>query len=132
VRWRTAARRLEGRQRGEPRQAVGLKRECPQFAEVPDLDYDLKTDDKLINTYAWLKADDLRATLRQRARFSVSEVIDKGKEMLLMGLNRTVGDAMTLGATVDSVAVKGLYVTRAGLIVRGEATGQAHVAVHQR
>ena len=81
---------------------------------VPDLDYDLATDDKLINTYAWLKADDLRAMFRQRARFSVAEAIDKGKEMLLMGLNRTIGDAMTLGATVDSVAVKGLFVTRAG------------------
>jgi len=99
---------------------------------VPDLDYDLTTDDKLINTYAWLKADDLRAMFRQRAKFSVSEAIDKGKEMLLMGLNRTIGDAMTLGATVDSVAVKGLYVTKNGLIVRGVATGQAHVAVRQR
>ena len=99
---------------------------------VPDLDYDLQTDDKLINTYAWLKADDLRAMFRQRARFSVAEAVDKGKEMLLMGLNRTIGDALKLGATVDSVAVKGLFVTRGGLIVRGEATGQAHVAVHQR
>jgi len=99
---------------------------------VPDLDYDLRTDDKLINTYAWLKADDLRAMFRQRAKFSVSEAIDKGKEMLLIGLNRKIGDAMTLGATVDSVAVKGLFVTKNGLIVRGEATGQARVAVHQR
>src|SRR5262249_13136812 len=99
---------------------------------VPDLDYDLRTDDRLISTYAWLKADDLRSMFRQRARFSVSEAIDKGKQMLMIGLNRKVGDAMTLGATVDSVAVKGLFVTKTGLIVRGEATGQAHVAVHQR
>jgi hypothetical protein len=99
---------------------------------VPDLDYDLQTDDKLINTYAWLKADDLRATFRERARFSVADALDRGKQLLLVGLNRTVGDALTLGATVDSVAVKGLYVTRTGLIVRGEAWGQAHVAVHQK
>ncbi len=99
---------------------------------VPDLDYDLQTDDKLINTYAWLKADDLRLTFRQRARFSVGDAIDRGKSLLLMGLNRTIGDALTLGATVDSVAVRGLFVTKTGLIVRAEATGQAHVAVHQR
>jgi Domain of unknown function (DUF4403) len=99
---------------------------------VPDLDYDLQTDNALINTYAWLKADDLRMTFRQRARFSVGDAIDRGKEMLLLGLNRTIGDALTLGATVDSVAVKNLFVTKTGLIVRGEATGQAHVAVHQR
>ncbi len=99
---------------------------------VPDLDYDLQTDDKLINTYAWLKADDLRMTFRQRARFSVGDAIDRGKQLLLIGLNRTIGDALTLGATVDSVAVSGLFVTKTGLVVRGEATGQAHVAVHQR
>jgi hypothetical protein len=33
---------------------------------------------------------------------------------------------------VDSVAVKGLYVTRDALVVRAEATGQAGVAVKQR
>jgi hypothetical protein len=99
---------------------------------VPDLDYDLKTDDKLISTYAWLKADDLRMTFRQRARFSAGDALDRGKELLLVGLNRTIGDALTLGATVDSVAVRGLYVTKNGLIVRGEARGQAHVAVRQR
>jgi hypothetical protein len=99
---------------------------------VPDLDYDLQTDDKLINTYAWLKADDLRAQFRQRARFGVGDAIDRGKQLLLIGLNRTIGDALTLGAKVDSVAVKGLFVTKEGLIVRGEATGLAFVAVHQR
>ena len=41
----------------------------------------------------------------------------------MSGLNRKLGDAVTLGADVDSVAVKGLYVTRDGLVVRAEATG---------
>lgn len=99
---------------------------------VPDLDYDLQTDDNLINTYAWLKADDLRAQFRQRARFPVGDAIDRGKQLLLIGLNRKIGDALTLGAKVDSVAVKGLFVTKSGLIVRGEANGLAFVAVHQK
>ena len=99
---------------------------------VPDLDYDLTTDDNLINTYAWLKAVDLRITLRERARFPVAEALDRGKQLLMIGLNRKIGDALTLGASVDSVAVKGLFVTKAGLIVRGKATGLAYVAVHQR
>ena len=37
-----------------------------------------------------------------------------------------------MSATVDSVAVKGLYVTRDALVVRAEATGQARFAVKQR
>jgi hypothetical protein len=47
-------------------------------------------------------------------------------------LNRKLGDAVTLGADVDSVAVKGLYVTRDGLVVRAEALGRARVSVKQR
>ena len=99
---------------------------------VPDLDYDLQTDDNLINTYAWLKADDLRATFREKARFPVSEALDRGRQLLMIGLNRTIGDALTLAASVDSVSVKGLFVTKNGLIVRGEARGLAAVSVHQR
>ena len=99
---------------------------------VPDLDYDLETDDQLINTYTWLKSDELRATFRDRAHVPVTEALETGKKLLLNGLNRKIGDAMTLSATVDSVAVRGLYVTRAGIVVRAEALGQAGVAVKQR
>lgn len=99
---------------------------------VPDLDYDLATDDQLINTYAWLKSDELRAMFRQRAHVPVAPAIDRGKSLLLAGLNRKIGSAMTLSATVDSVAVRGLFVTRNGIVVRGLATGQAGVVVRQR
>ena len=99
---------------------------------VPDLDYDLATDNQLINTYAWLQSDELRAMFRQRAHVPVAPAIDRGKSLLLAGLNRKIGSAMTLSATVDSVAVRGLFVTRNGIIVRGIATGQAGVVVRQR
>ena len=77
---------------------------------IPDLDYDLETDSPLINAYSWLKSDGLRALLRERAIASDGPAIDRGRALLLAGLNRKVGDAMTLRATVDSVAVRGLYV----------------------
>jgi hypothetical protein len=99
---------------------------------VPDLDYDLATDNQLINTYAWLKSDELRAMFRQRAHVPVGPAIERGKKLLLLGLNRKIGSAMTLSATVDSVAVKGVFVTRSGIVVRGIARGQAGVVVRQR
>ena len=102
------------------------------IVDVPDLDFDLATDSKLVSAYAWLRSDELRATIREKARVSVKPALDKGRELLLGGLNRKLGDAVTLSATVDSVAVKGLYVTREALLVRAEATGQAGVAVKQR
>jgi len=99
---------------------------------VPDLDYALETDNKIVNGYLWLRSDDLRSTIREKAHVPVKPALDKGRALLLGGLNRTLGDAVTLEATVDSVAVKGLYVTRDGLVVRGEATGAARVSVRQR
>lgn len=98
---------------------------------VPDLDYALSVNDRLVGTYAWLRDDKLRALFRERAHFPVQEALEKGRALLLAGLNRRIGDAVTLSATVDRVAVKGLFVTRDAVVVRGEATGQAAVAVKQ-
>lgn len=113
---------------------VGTPRYDARSGEVavPDLDFDLKTNSDLINAYSWLKSDDLRATLREKARFPVGPVLDRGRTLLTDGLNRKIGDALTLSARVDTVAVQGLYVTRGGLIVRGEASGRANVSVKQR
>jgi hypothetical protein len=99
---------------------------------VPDLDYDLKTDDKLIRAYSWLRSDGLRALFREKAKVPVAPVTKRGRALLLAGLNRTIGDVMTLSATVDSVSVRGLYVTRTGLVVRAGASGNARVSVRER
>ena len=99
---------------------------------VPDLDFDLKSDSKLLQTYSWLKSEGLRAEMRKRARISMTPAIDRGRSLLLEGLNRRIGDALTLTATVDSVAERGLFVTRDGLIIRAEAKGRAGVSVKQR
>jgi len=79
---------------------------------VPDLDYDLEVDSQLLKTYSWLRSDKLRKTFRERARFSAAPALARGRELLLDGLNRKLGDAVTLSATVDSVAVRG-YTSRA-------------------
>jgi len=115
-------------------QLVGTPRYRPAagIVDVPDLDFDLDTDSKLVSGYTWLRSDELRATIRERARVPVQPALDKGRELLLSGLNRKLGDAVTMSATVDSVSVKGLYVTRDALVVRAEATGQARFTVKQR
>jgi hypothetical protein len=99
---------------------------------VPDLDYVLQTGSTIVNAYEWLKSDELRAMLREKAHLSAAPALAKGRELLLSGLNRKLGDAVTLSATVDSVAVNGLFVTKDGLMLRAEATGQARVAVKQQ
>jgi hypothetical protein len=98
---------------------------------VPDLDYDLEIDNHLINGVTWLRSDALRAQFREQARFPVSVALTRARALLLEGLNRKLGDAVTLSATVDSVGVKGLFVTRDGIMVRADATGHAAMAVKQ-
>lgn len=98
---------------------------------VPDLDFDLRTDSRILSTYAWLKSDDLRAELRKRTQISTAPALTKARGLLLEGLNRKLGDAVTLSGTVDSVSVRGLFVTRDGLVVRAEATGRAGMSVRQ-
>ncbi len=99
---------------------------------VPDLDFDLETNSGLLRTYSWLKSVTLRSELRRKAQVPIAPAIAQGKALLLDGLNRRVGDSVTLSATVDSVAVQGLFVTREGLTVRAAARGRAGVAIRQR
>jgi hypothetical protein len=97
--------------------------------QIPDLDYDLDTDNKIVDAVAWVKSDDLRAMLREKARIPVAPVLDRGRQILSAGLNRPIGTEITLTATVDSVEVRDLYVRRPGIIVRAAARGKAKVAV---
>ena len=99
---------------------------------VPDLDFDLRSNSKLLKSYAWLKSDALRKELRHRARIGTGPVLERGRALLLEGLNRKLGDAVTLSGTVDSVAMRSLFVTRDGLVVRAEASGAAGMSVRQQ
>ena len=94
---------------------------------MPDLDYDLQTSNQLVNAYAWLRSDALRTLFRERARVPDGPALDRARSLLLSALNRKIGSVMTLSASVDSVAVAGLYVTPTALVLRGEARGRAAV-----
>jgi hypothetical protein len=99
---------------------------------VPDLDYDLETDSDLVRAIAWIRSDDLRTLFRENARVPVAPVLERGKTLLTRGLNRKIGRLVTLEATVDTVTVEGLYVTRGGVVVRAGASGKAAVSVRER
>ena len=93
-----------------------------------DLDYDLDSSNPLLNTFAWLRSDAMRSTFRDRAHIPVDSAVARGKTLLTDGLNRRLGDA-TLSATVSSVTMRGLFVTRGGIVVRGEAEGTARLTM---
>ncbi len=96
---------------------------------VNELDFDLTTDSQLINAYAWLQSDALLAFFRDKARLPVAPILTQGDRLIEQGINRTIGGVLTLAATVDSLVVRGVYVTPSGLIVSALVSGQGHVAV---
>lgn len=98
---------------------------------VPNLDYDLSTDNALITAYSWLKSDALRALFRDKARIPVQPLLDAGKSLLTEGMNRKLGDNVTLSAKIDSVDVASIYVTKQGIVVRAIAIGNAGMQVQQ-
>ena len=124
---------FEGAARGTLR-FVGTPRydEARGQIVVPDLDYALDTDNDLVRAIAWIKSEDLRGLFRDNARVPVAPVLERGKALLTEGLNRQVGRVVTLAATVDSVSVEGLHVTRGGVVVRAGASGKAAVSVRER
>ncbi len=99
---------------------------------VPDLDYDLQTNNDLINAFSRLRSDAFRELFREKATVPISSALQQGKSLLVEGLNRTIGDVMTISARVDSVAAIGLRVTRNGITVRAGAYGTASVSVKQK
>jgi hypothetical protein len=101
------------------------------IVSVPDLSFDLKTENQLLKTYSWLRSDVLTTELRKRARIPTVDALREGRSLLTQGLNRKIGSALSLSGTVQSVAFRDLFVTRDGLLVRADATGRAGVSVRQ-
>jgi hypothetical protein len=54
---------------------------------VPDLAYDLHTNDMLVRGVAWLKDDAIRDFLRERARFPVDDQLDRLRRSPENGMN---------------------------------------------
>jgi hypothetical protein len=92
----------------------------------------MNSDSRLISAYSWLASDDLREMIPERARIPLDSLLDRARGLMLMGLNRDVGNALKLAGTVDDMVVRGLYVTRSALVARVEASGQALVAARPR
>lgn len=99
---------------------------------VSDLDFDVATDNPLVNGYAWLRSETLVAFFRDQARFPSAPVIAMGSTLIEKGLNRTIGGVLTLAGQVDSLVVLGVNVEPAGLTIRAQVTGDASVKVRPK
>ncbi|MEJ7759033.1 MAG: DUF4403 family protein [Gemmatimonadaceae bacterium] len=96
---------------------------------VPDLDYDVGSVNALVSGLEWVKHNDVREFFRQRARWSVGSVMQKGREQLAKGLNRDLAPGVRL--TADVKAVHGLAVNaqRSAILLRAQADATAKLTV---
>jgi hypothetical protein len=96
---------------------------------VPDLAYDLHTNDLLVRGVAWLKDDAIRDFLRERARFPVDDQLDRLRQLAENGMNRDLSPGVSLIANLDRARAVSVRATQRALLVRAQATGWARLDI---
>lgn len=98
---------------------------------VPDLDFDLETQNLLVGGLAWLAHGQFVAFLRERARVPVSLVMEPAREQLLRGLNRDLSDQVSVEGEVLSTRLLGVRALREAVVVHVEADARATFHIRQ-
>jgi len=96
---------------------------------VPDLDFDLATRDVVVAAAAWLRADELRDLLRDKASWPATPAVEFLAGWLDKGLNRDLSGDLRVEGTVGAVRILGVRAMRDALLVRVSARGGARVFV---
>jgi hypothetical protein len=96
---------------------------------VPDLDFDVASDNVVVRGLDWLKHDELRDTLRARARWPAAALVEQARAKLEQALNRDLTRGVRLVATVPAARVLDVRARREGIVLRAEAAGTAALRV---
>jgi hypothetical protein len=96
---------------------------------VPDLDFDVATRNVVLAAVSWIRAEEFRDVLRERARFPAGPAVDWLTGWLAEGLNRDLSDDLTVEGEVDSVRILGVHALREALVIQVAAQGRARLLV---
>jgi hypothetical protein len=96
---------------------------------VPDLDFDVSTEEAVFGIVPALVALSLRDFLRERATWPVDPAVRFLADWLGRGLNRDLSADLRVTGTVDTVGIVGVYPLREVLLVRMSASGSASLVV---
>ena len=113
---------------------VGTPRFDPETHQVhvPDLDFDVASEDLRVRGLAWLGKERALAFLRERARFPIGDPIQLGQRYLVEGLNRNLSDDVRLSGEVISIVPLDVHATRRVLLLRAHAQATARLIVRER
>lgn len=96
---------------------------------VPDLAYDLRTSDALVQGLAWLKDDAIQNFLRAKARFPVNNQLDRLRALAERGMNRDLTQGVKLVGKLEKSEAVAVRATRTALRVRAVASGSAYLDI---
>jgi hypothetical protein len=122
--WLTGAIRGRLYFTGTPR----LDRENRQVY-VPDLDYDVGSANMLVRGFEWLRGDQVRDFLRERARLPDSALLGKLTELAERGMNRSLSPGVELSARIFNAAGTGVRATTTDLRVRAVADAELRLEI---
>ena len=97
--------------------------------DLPDLDYDIKSSDLMLQVADWLFKSDFKKQLRQIARLPVGPKVDQLKGKIDLALNRPLGHFTRLRAEVKSLNVLDGLADNEGILVRVFIEGTATLDV---
>ncbi len=96
---------------------------------VPDLNFDVATDNALAQGVAWMKRDEVVEELRSRARVPLTETVDKVRERVQQAINRDLTRGVRLTADLQSGRLLDVQALERELMVRAEITGSLGLAI---
>lgn len=83
--------------------------------DFPDLDFDIKTSDFLVQVAEWFSKDEIRTQLKKQAKIPVGRKMDELKKRMSDVLNTPIGPHATLTTRVDSFEVREAFVSDQGI-----------------
>ena len=96
---------------------------------MPDLAYDIATDNLLGQGLAWLKGDELLAWLRANARLPAGRLLDEVRHLAEREMNRELTRGVNLQARLDSGRVLSVTAAPTALRVQAAAGGHARLTI---
>jgi hypothetical protein len=100
-----------------------------RYFDFPDLDYDLKSGDILLEIADWVSKSGFRNELRKAIKLPIGPKMDGYKEIINKTLNRPLSPYVSLNTRVESFKLLGGYADNEGIVVRVSLDGTATMDV---
>jgi hypothetical protein len=110
---------------------VGTPRYQPakRLFDLPDLDFDVKTSDFLVQVAEWIFKSDMRRMLRHKAKVPIGPKLDDLSAHLSTILNRSLGPHATLNVREVSLKVLDSFADNEGMKARVALDGDTDLKV---